>query len=187
MKRIKCRQGLKLRRPIRFGLPNPTQVFLSCCIYMLVAWFEPSLFPPQFTWMAYLSLTQMKRATCLTPCSTPLSLIQSNAPPTSISSSIFNWLDITEVDVYEVLSSLDPSKAPGRNGISPAVLKYCAVALTPPLHTPFTKSIQSCDLHRQWKLNLSVHMSGDKSDFKNYRPISLLCFISKVLEKLIYN
>ena len=32
-----------------------------------------------------------------------------------------------------------------------------------------------------------IHKSGDRSMINNYRPISLLCAISKVLESLIYN
>ena len=32
-----------------------------------------------------------------------------------------------------------------------------------------------------------IFKSGDKSHVKNYRPISLLCIVSKVLEHLIYN
>ena len=32
-----------------------------------------------------------------------------------------------------------------------------------------------------------MYKSGDKSNLRNYRPISLLCNISKILESLIYN
>ena len=41
----------------------------------------------------------------------------------------------------------------------------------------------------EWKLYAitSVFKSGDKSNVKNYRPISLLCNISKALERLVYN
>lgn len=31
-----------------------------------------------------------------------------------------------------------------------------------------------------------IHKSGDKSSVTNYRPISLLCCISKVLEKVVF-
>jgi hypothetical protein len=32
-----------------------------------------------------------------------------------------------------------------------------------------------------------LHKKGDKKEMKNYRPISLLCVFSKILEKLMYN
>ena len=32
-----------------------------------------------------------------------------------------------------------------------------------------------------------VHKSGDKTQVTNYRPMSLLCMTSKVLEQLVYN
>ena len=34
---------------------------------------------------------------------------------------------------------------------------------------------------------ISIHKSGFKNDINNYRPISLLSALSKVLEKLVYN
>ena len=32
-----------------------------------------------------------------------------------------------------------------------------------------------------------IFRSGDKANIRNYRPVSLLCILSKILEKLIYN
>jgi len=32
-----------------------------------------------------------------------------------------------------------------------------------------------------------IHKSGDGSLVNNYRPISLLCTVSKVLDKIFYN
>ena len=84
---------------------------------MLAAWFEPSQFPPQFTWMAYLYTTQVNRgrfnsffnSTFTDPIQFPSPLnFKLNLEPAG---------HYTEVDVYEVLSSLDPSKAPGPEGI----------------------------------------------------------------------
>lgn len=109
--------------------------------------------------------------------------------PGHLPDSFFDKLDITEPDVYEVLSSLDPLKAVGPDGISPSVLKFCAVALTKPLFQLFTLSIRSACIPNQWKSHLIVPIfkSGNKSDVSNYRPISLLCSISKVLERVIFN
>ena len=106
-------------------------------------------------------------------------------PPTTA----FYQLDISESDVYEALSSLDPQKSSGPHGISPALLKYCAVPLTEPLHKLFVMSIRSGQLPDQWKLHLIVPVfkSGNKADVKNYCPISLLCTVSKVLEKIVYS
>ena len=57
--------------------------------------------------------------------------------------SDFHHLDISESDVYETLSSLDPHKSTGPDNISPVLLKYCAVPLTEPLHKLFVMSIHS--------------------------------------------
>ena len=44
-------------------------------------------------------------------------------------------------------------------------------------------------LPNEWRLHkiIPIYKSADKSSVKNYRPISLLCCISKVLESLVYD
>ena len=95
-------------------------------------------------------------------------------------------ITITESDVYEGLISLNPVKAMGIDGIGPKILKHCALALFKPIHHLFVLSITKHCLPTEWRFHLiaPVYKSGDKSSVKNYRPISLLCMISKVL---IYN
>jgi len=41
----------------------------------------------------------------------------------------------------------------------------------------------------QWKIHkiTSIPKKGSLTEIKNYRPISLLCVLSKVLERIIYN
>ena len=75
------------------------------------------------------------------------------------------------------------------NSISPKVLKYCASSLTRPLCHLFNLSWASGVIPQEWKVHLivPVYKSADRSSVKNYRPISLLCNTSKVLETLIYN
>ena len=68
-------------------------------------------------------------------------------------------------------------------------LKNCAASLVNPLCHLFLLSRNSKTIPREWKMHTitPVYKSGDKSNLKNYRPISLLSSISKVLERLIYN
>ena len=104
-------------------------------------------------------------------------------------SSTLSDIGISELDVYESLSSLDITKAMGIDGIGPRVLKHCALALYKPIHHLFMLSLSQHYLPLEWRTHLitPVFKSGDKSSVRNYRPISLLCVISKLLEKLVYD
>ena len=87
-----------------------------------------------------------------------------------------------------MLSSLDPSKASGIDSISPALLKNCAGPLTIPVHYLLTLSLGSHSLPLEWRTHciVPVFKSGDSCLVNNYRSISLLSIISKVLEKVVY-
>ena len=92
-------------------------------------------------------------------------------------------------EVYKLLVALDTTKSQGPSGINPIVLKVCAAVLAPPLANFFTICINSASIPTQWKSHLIVPIpkSGSKSLVNNYRPISLLSNVSKVLERLIYD
>lgn len=101
---------------------------------------------------------------------------------------------ITEIilepsEVYSALYNLNPSKASGPDKITTRVLKECASSITPSLTHLFNKSLNTGNLPTEWKLSdvIPLHKKGDKSYVENYRPISLLCVVSKVLERCIYN
>ena len=85
--------------------------------------------------------------------------------------------------------SLDPSKAMGCDGISPRLLKHCALPLCQPLLHLFTLSLSQHYVPLEWRIHLikPIWKSGNKNSVENYRPISLLCITSKVLEKIVYN
>ena len=98
-------------------------------------------------------------------------------------------ITISEEDIYKALSSLDPNKAKGIDNFGPSLLKQCSLALTAPLYHLFNTSISSGSIPSQWRTHLitPIFKSGDRSSVSNYRPISLLPIISKVLERLIYD
>ena len=82
-------------------------------------------------------------------------------------------------------SSLDPSKAEGCDKIGQ---KLCALALYQLLHHLFCLSLHQAYVPAEWRMHFTtpIFKAGDKSLVINYRPTSLLCVVSKVLERLIY-
>ena len=88
-----------------------------------------------------------------------------------------------------ILSTLDTSKAAGHDKIGPNLLRHCALALSGILHHLYSLCLLQCYIPTDWRLHLIIPIlkSGDSSQVKNYRPISLLCVVSKVLEHLVYN
>ena len=112
-------------------------------------------------------------------------------PVEDLSMCSFTLSDISlfKMDVFEALSSLDTSKACGADGISPKILKHCVVALYQLIHHLFMLSLSQYYLPVEWRFHLIIpaYKAGDKSSDRNYRPISLLRVILKVLEKFIYD
>ena len=98
-------------------------------------------------------------------------------------------LEFTVDDVYKCLSSLDVNKTSGPDNISPRFLKSFAHDLTDSCTFIFKLSMTSGKLPSSWKLaNVTpVHKKEDKGKVNNYRPVSLLSVVSKVLERLIHN
>ena len=85
------------------------------------------------------------------------------------------------------LRTLDMSKANGNGGISSTVLKKCAPELAPVLAKLFQISFDTRTVPSEWKTAhvIAVPKKGSKHDPSNYRPISLLPIISKVMERII--
>ena len=75
----------------------------------------------------------------------------------------------------------------GIDNIPNLVLKHCSRSLCSPIYHLFQQCVKQGYLPNEWKLHkiIPIYKSADKSSVKNYRPISLLCCISKVLESLV--
>ena len=98
-------------------------------------------------------------------------------------------LTVTPDEVYKVLSGLNVSKATGPDNIGNFLLKICARPLSEPLARLFNYSLEAQKFPSRWKLSnvVPVHKKNSKNDKGNYRPISLLCNVSKVMERLVHN
>ena len=66
---------------------------------------------------------------------------------------------------------------------------FCARDISSSLASLFNRSFAEGSLPLEWKqaLVVPVFKRGDKSLPTNYRPISLLSIVSKVIERIVYN
>ena len=112
--------------------------------------------------------------------------IELKSPPSGIYP---DELLCTESEVYDLLASLDVSKASGHDGISARMLKHTACSIAPSLTKLFNLSLQSATIPSTWKKSLVVLIpkNSETKEPTNYRPISLLPIVSKVLERHVYN
>lgn len=97
--------------------------------------------------------------------------------------------EITANEVAEYLRLLNTSKSPGPDDIHPLVLKELADILAGPLTVLFNMSLRCGKLPAEWKTATvkPMYKSGSRSAPINYRPVSLTCIASKVMEKIITN
>jgi hypothetical protein len=91
------------------------------------------------------------------------------------------------IDIEERLSKLNPSKSIGPDQIHPYVLRECSLSLSFPLSRIFQKSMNSGTVPSDWKLaNITpIFKSGSKLLPTNYRGISLISVLSKIIERII--
>ena len=68
-------------------------------------------------------------------------------------------------------------------------MKNCAFSLLHPLFLLFNQSINSGTFPSLWKTSYitPIFKSGDRKDVSNYRPISLISFIPKLLDSIMAN
>jgi hypothetical protein len=89
--------------------------------------------------------------------------------------------------VSECLNELKIKNCEGYDRIPMRILKDGASILRNPLSVLFERIYEKKEIPEQWKVAkiIPLHKKGNKQDVANYRPISNLCSVSKVFEKLI--
>lgn len=92
----------------------------------------------------------------------------------------------TRDEIADRLQSLDPSKGAGPDGIPPMLLKNCPFLASPLCHV-FQHSFDKGLFPAIWKEStlVPVFKSGDRSDIGNYRGISILSAVPKVMESIL--
>ncbi len=77
----------------------------------------------------------------------------------------------------------------GPDNLHPHLLKLCADKIYDPITCLFNYIMNTQLIPQEWKIHkiIPVPKKGDLTLTKNYRPISLLSILSKVLERLVYD
>ena len=104
----------------------------------------------------------------------------------------FSEDDLFDIDfscsrIKQLLGNINVNKAPGPDSIHGCVLKYCSDSLCRPLSIIFKLVYNTGILPAKWKAAsiVAVIKKGDKDLISNYRPISLTCLTSKIMEKIV--
>ena len=103
-----------------------------------------------------------------------------------------NFQDISSIKVtvdgvHKLLSDLNPHKAMGPDGLHPQILKKLAPVIAPILQIIFQHSLDTGKVPLDWKkANVSpIFKKGERYNPANYRPVSLTCICSKLLEHIV--
>jgi hypothetical protein len=98
-------------------------------------------------------------------------------------------IPVTGAEVISIIQSLKPKNATGYDGILNKILKLCAHSISKPLTYIFNCSLGSGIFPERCKSTIvrPIHKKGGKDEMNDYRPISLLITIPKILETVMYN
>jgi Reverse transcriptase (RNA-dependent DNA polymerase) len=95
----------------------------------------------------------------------------------------------TQAEFINIINSMEPKSSADINGLSNKILKFVKFEISKPLVHLFNLSLTTGKFPSELKCSKTVPIfkAGDNSMCDNYRPISLLSSLSKVLEKAVAN
>eukprot|EP00795_Rhopilema_esculentum_P001269 gene1268-15649_t len=97
----------------------------------------------------------------------------------------FKFRPVSKLEVERDLKSIKHTKSTGIDNMPPGLLKDASCNLSAPLAHLINLSLQTGTFPADWKVAKVVpeHKSGSFFSFDNYRPISILPVLSKIIEK----
>ena len=103
--------------------------------------------------------------------------------------SSLSSVEITDEKILNIIRSLDPKKAHGRDDISINTIKLSDIEIVKPLYLIYTECLETGRFPSSWKKAnvLPIHKKENRQLKKNYRPISLLPICYKHFEKLMFD
>jgi len=103
----------------------------------------------------------------------------------------FSMMKLRNTTTYEIekrIHSLKCKNSYGRDEISSRILKASTPYVSSPITYIFKKILSTGIFPDRLKFSevMPLYKEGDKTEFSNYRPISLLTSFSKIIEKIIH-
>ena len=91
-------------------------------------------------------------------------------------------------EIRQIIKSLQPKKTTSHENFSPLVIQVFGEQIAMPLSILINMSMCEGIVPDELKIAkiIPVHKSNAKDDISNYRPISLLPSIYKILGKVVY-
>ena len=91
-------------------------------------------------------------------------------------------------EVLKIIKKLKKKSSRGLDGFAPQLLKYLPSKFINCIVHIFNLSLRKGKFISSFKAAkvIPIHKKKSKSDMNNFRPISLLPVISKILEKIVY-
>ena len=101
---------------------------------------------------------------------------------------VFHFEYVSKIFIEKELKSLKRHKATGFDDLPSNLLKDSSCVVSGPLAHIINLSLKSGVVPSEWKTAIitPLHKSGDKDSADNYRPISVLPVLSKILEKAVH-
>jgi hypothetical protein len=95
---------------------------------------------------------------------------------------------ITTEEIVDIIKIINPNKASGPDIISHTMIKICPEKIAAPLQIILNKSLLQCKYPTSWKIAhvIAIYIKGDKSLPSNYRPMSLISCVGKIMYLTIY-
>ena len=100
-----------------------------------------------------------------------------------LSDKTFSLPTVSEDKILAHINNMDSKKSIGCDGISSKLLKISSLVFIPIIAFLIDLSFKSLTVPMLWKTAYvkALIKGGKKSDFNNYRPISILPIISKII------
>ena len=102
--------------------------------------------------------------------------------------SVFSLKAVSPDQVSKIIKGLKNSKSSGVDNIDTYIVKLIADEALPAITHIINLSIQEAvfpTLYKAAKI-IPLHKKEDPLDVKNYRPVAILCIISKIIERAIF-
>ena len=96
---------------------------------------------------------------------------------------------IVELDIIKVIEKFNPNKSAGHDNIGNFIITKVGNEIVKPLASIFNLSLSTGVVPDKLKLAkvIPIYKKADVDVFSNYRPVSLLPCLSKILERLVFN